>query len=90
MYICRLNILGAGDAAGMYCMLCVTNNLVDFKRSKNENFCILFYKSLKFSSVDTLRRTHPMNNSRSKKKMDKIEKKYGCSCGHCQTVSRFN
>lgn len=32
-----------------------------------KTFCILFYKSLKFSSADTLRRTHPMNNSRSKK-----------------------
>lgn len=65
MYITRLNILGAGDAAGMYCMLYVASDLVDFNRKKPlKPFCILFYKSLKFSSTDTLQRTHPMNNSR--------------------------
>lgn len=38
MYICCLNILGEGDVVGMYCMFCVINNLVDFKRRKNEKF----------------------------------------------------
>lgn len=35
MYISLLNILGAGDAAGMYCMLYVASDLVDFNRKKN-------------------------------------------------------
>lgn len=35
MYISLLNILGAGDAAGMYCMLYVANDLVDFNRKKH-------------------------------------------------------
>lgn len=43
MYISLLNILGAGDAAGMYCMLYVANDLVDFNRKKHWNLSASYF-----------------------------------------------
>lgn len=61
----------AGDAAGMYYMLYVASDLVDFNR-KNQKFKVFFNR-------------HIATYNGQKRKEIRL-----CSCGHCQTVSRFN